>query len=100
MNRTLGIEKTIKPRDYESVKVSSFITDIPDSAWAKEGWFEDLAKLVTAQTYKILLNERLLDKELKDSEGTPSENLDALVKVLLAELDLENIIINLNVEIK
>lgn len=99
MNRTLGIEKTIKPRDYESVKVSSFVTDIPDELWVKEGWFENLGKLLTAQTYQILTNERLLDRELRDAEGTPKDNLNALEKSLREQLDLENIIINLNVEI-
>lgn len=100
MNRTLGFERTIKPRDYESVKVSSYINEIPDTAWIKEGFIEELGNLLTVQAYKILTNDFILDKELRGTGGSKKELLDNLEKQILESLDLENLIISLNVEIK
>ena len=100
MNRTLGFERTLKPRDYESVKVSSYISDIPDSVWTREGFIEELGNLLTVQAYKILMNDHILDKELRGSGGEKKELLDNLEKQILETLNLENIILNLNVEIK
>lgn len=99
MNRTLGFEKTIQTGQYEPVKVSTFVSEIPDTLWAKEGFVEELGNLLVVQAYKILINEHVLDKEVRGTGGSKKEILDNVEKQILESLDLQNLIITLNVEI-
>lgn len=100
MNRTLGFEKTIQAGQFQPVKVSTFVNEIPDTLWAQEGFVEGLGKLLTIQAHKILQNEYILTKELMSSEGDKKQTLDKIEQQILESLDLKNLIITLNVEIK
>ena len=100
MNRTLGFEKTIQAGQYEPVKISTLVNEIPDKAWSEEGFIEELGNLLIVQSYKILQNEYVLSKELRNSEGDKKELLNKLEKQILETLNLKDLIITLNVEIK
>lgn len=99
MNRTLGFEKTIQAGQFQPVKVSTFVNEIPDTLWAQEGFVEGLGKLLTIQAHKILQNEYILTKELMSFEGDKKGLLNKIEQEILESLDLKNLIIALNVEI-
>lgn len=99
MNRTLGFEKTIQAGQFQPVKVSSFVNDIPDTVWSQDGFVEELGNLLIVQAHKILQNEYILSAEMRNSEGDKKQLLDKVEKEILEVLDLKNLVLTLNVEI-
>lgn len=98
MERSIGFERSIQPKQFESLKVSSFVSNIPFEQWKDEKFIDGLYKLLTVQGYKALMNETSLVNGLKESGLEPTEYLAQLEKELLDYLKLDELQLETKVE--
>lgn len=95
MERSLGFERTIKPANYESLKVSSFIGGISEHLWLNEKFISNLYDLMTVQAYKAIYKEQGLIELLHRNKGNELTHLNELENQLLG---FHNSIIQTTVE--
>lgn len=98
MERSIGFERTIKPANYESLKVTSYISGIPLEFWSDEQFVANLYNLMTAQAYKAVYNEVSLIESLHEHKGEELDELQKIEQELLQILNLDGIIVRTNLE--
>ena len=98
MERSIGFERTIKPKDYESLKVTSSVNNIPLEYWQNPLWIEGLYQLMITQSYKAIFAEDAFLQELREQKEGKLERIKEVENGLLELLALQGITVNTNVE--
>ena len=96
--RTLGLEKTIQVKQYEPIKVSAYVSEVPLFLWKSRQFVESLYHLLVIQLNKVLVVDARVRKELSGLDlDSGMDYLNEMEKALLNNLDLENIEISIDV---
>jgi hypothetical protein len=90
MERSIGFEKTIQVAQFEPIKVSSYINDIPQEVWSNTDFIQQLYRLLIIESYQTVFDERVVKQQL--SEGNPNEVLHQLKTEVLVNLNFQDII--------
>lgn len=101
MNRTFGFEKTIQSKQFEPIKISTYISDVPMEVWSEDGFVDKINDLMMIQIRKALVNDLILDRKMREADSNKySELLSEIEHKILEDINLQGIVLNININIE
>jgi hypothetical protein len=100
MDRSIGFEKTWQVAQYEPVKISTYVNNIPQELWMNDEFMDELYTLIISESIGAFYIEREIVNGVKNEETTTGkiQFVDAIRNMSLKELTKYNI--NITIEEK
>jgi len=97
MDRSIGVERTIQPKEYQPLKMNTYIKDIPLEMWMDDTFIMNLWTLLLVQVYRMFAIEQSLRQELRTTDD-PAQYLEELEAEISEQLNLTGVVINYSMD--